>query len=220
MRVKANQNKPKQEQETLNYRSMMRLQPGDELRAMLKTKGVLLLDGQIEEGGAYTFNIGLLCLEATGCLNNKPLWIVLNSPGGEVNYGFAIYDTIKSLVDRGRTINIIGQGLVASMAVTIMQAGTRRYSLPHTQFLVHQVSKVIGIFGGTEASQAQEEVEELNRLNNITLAVIANRAGIGLEELKKLCRKTDYWLDAEKAKKLGTAGLIDEIVTVYPFFNF
>ncbi len=199
-----------------DYTTELLLEVGDEKRELLCGRGIIFLSGEIDEATAYSINLDIMYLDATGVLDDKPLTVILNSPGGSVNDGFAIYDTIKMLVAKGRQVDIIGTGLVASMATVIMQAGTRRLSLPHIQFLLHQVSKSIGFFGATEVSHVQEEGAELARLNNIVLKVISDRAGMELDELKNLCRKTDYWLDAEGAKKLGTNGLIDEIVLTIP----
>lgn len=199
-----------------NYTTELILEAGDEKRDFLGERGVLFLTGGIDEPTSYEINLNIMYLDATGSLDDKPLTVILNSPGGNVDDGLAIYDTLRMLVAKGRRVDIIGAGLVASMATVIMQAGTRRLSFPHTQFLVHQASKIIGFFGSSEISHVQEEVKELERLNNIVLKVISDRAGMELDELKNLCRKTDYWLDAEGAKKLGTNGLIDEIVLTLP----
>lgn len=199
-----------------DYETRLLLYEDDEKRNFLLERGIVFLTGAIDENQAYGFNRNLMYLDAAGFLDEKSLTIVLNSPGGKVDDGLAIYDILRMLVVKGRQVDIIGAGLVASTAAVIMQAGTRRLSLSHTQFLVHQVSKVIGFFGSAEISHVQEEVKELERINNIVFKILSDRVGMDLEELKKICQKTNFWLDAEGAKKLGTNGLIDEIVEKIP----
>lgn len=201
--------------DNLQYRSTMRLEPGDEKRYALAEKGVFIMDDEIDGSASYSITLNLMHRLLYGI--KTPVWLLLNSPGGNVSDGFAIYDEIKALTESGVIVNIVGRGRVASMATAIMQAGSRRYSLPHTQFLVHQVRNIIGFFEVEEVNQGKERVEETERLNDIVMGLIADRAGIELEKLKELSKKTDVWLDPKKAKELGTNGLIDEIITTLPF---
>lgn len=202
--------------EKKDYETHLNLDNGDEKIKFLLERGIIYLPGVIDEDTAYTFNVDVAYLDAAGFLDNHSLSVILNSPGGNVNDGLAIYDALRMLVAKGRRVDIVGIGLVASMATVIMQAGTKRLSLPHTQFLVHQVSQTIGFYGSEEVSQLKERTAELDRLNNVVLRVISDRAGISMDELKNLCEKKDYWLDAEGAKKMGANGLIDEIVLTLP----
>lgn len=202
-----------------DYKSIMKLQPGDEIRKFFQNEGVLVLDGEIDEGQAYNFYTKVLYMEFNGMFINRPLSIVLNSPGGHVNHGFAIYDSIKMLTDKKRSVDVYGLGLVASMGTVILQAGTRRYATPHTQFLVHQISEYIPFFMSEEVNQLTDRAAEAQRLNNIVMKVIADRAGIELEALKALCHKTNYWVDPEEARQLGSKGLIDEIIITPKFLK-
>lgn len=198
-----------------NYRQVMRLEPGDEQRYALADKGILILDDEIDGSASYSITLNFIHRHLLNI--DTTIWIILNSPGGDVAHGLAIYDAIRMLVEKGKTVNILGIGCVASMATAIMQAASRRYSLPHTQFLVHQVRHTIGFFEVEEVNQGKERIEEMERLNDIVMGLIANRAGIELVKLKELSKKTDIWLDPVKAKQLGSNGLIDEIVTGIPF---
>lgn len=199
-----------------DYRSVMRLMPGDEKRAALESRGIFFLD-EIDEVSSYMTNLNLLYNHQ--CQANTPIWMVLNSPGGEVGQGFAIFDTLTALARKGRQVNIVGVGYVASMATVIMQAGTKRYSLPNTQFLVHQVRQTIPFFRQEEVNEGRERQAEMDRINDISMKMIADRAGMDLEEIKKLSEKKDYWLDAQGALKFGRNGLIDEVVYEFPFFS-
>ncbi len=195
------------------YRSVMRLQPGDEKRILLAEKGILLLDDEIDDSAFHLLTVDLMYMYLTTI--PSPIWIVLNSPGGSVAQGLGIYDAIRMLVNKKKIVNIIGMGHVASMATAIMQAGTRRFSAPLTQFLIHQISQTI--IDTEEVNQSKDRVEETERLNDIVMGLIADRVGIGLVELKELSKKKDFWLDPVKAKNFGENGLIDEIITELPF---
>lgn len=200
--------------ESQEYRRIMRLQPGDEKRMALAEKGILFLE-EINESSSYLVTLDFIYKHL--CSINMTVWIILNSPGGGVGDGFAIHDAIKALGER-RTVNILGIGRVASMATAIMQAGTRRYSWPNTQFLVHQVREAPSFFNqGQEVNEGREKQQEMDRINDIVMGIIASRVGVDLGQIKKLSEKKEYWLDAEKARGFGSHGLIDEIVTGLPF---
>lgn len=185
----------------------------DEKRAILAEDGVLLFDGEIKEESPHVVFLELYELKKKR--PSKPTWLVLNSPGGYVHPGFAIHDIISMFVAEGMEINILGMGMVASMAASIIQAGSRRFSLPHTQFLIHQLSQT-KFYENEEVNEGRERVEELERINEINMKIISERAGIDLDKLKQLSKKKDYWLDAESAKNFGEHGLIDEIITEIP----
>lgn len=198
-----------------DYRKIMRLVPGDERRFALSDRGVLILDDEIDGSASYAFILDFLYRHLLGI--KTPIWLILKSPGGGVAEGLAIFDAMTALATAGQEVNVLGIGQVASMATTMMQAGTRRYSFPNTQFLVHQVRQTLPFFKQEEVNEGRERQAEMDRINDIVMKIIADRAGMGLEEIKRLSEKKDYWLDAQSAKKFGTNGLIDEVITTFPF---
>ena len=198
-----------------NYRKVMRLEPGDEKRYALAENGVIMICDEIDESAAYSITLDLVYRHLQK--DDKPIWTILNSPGGDVANGFAILDIFRAFAKANRQVNIVGIGHVASMATAIMQAGTRRYSLPNTQFLIHQVRQTLPFFKQEEVNEGRERQTEMDRVNDIVMKIIADRAGMGLGEIKKLSDKKDYWLNAQDALKFGTHGLIDEIITGFPF---
>lgn len=182
----------------------------------LSNNGVLFLDDDINDHLFQEFIRDLAHIHLEGYGNKeKPIRILLNSRGGNIRDGFAIYDAIRGYVKAGAEISIIGLGTVASMAVAIMQSAKTRYALPHTQFGIHQASK----FGGEseEVNVARERVTELDRLNRISMGILAERTGMNLEELLDLFKKTDKWYDVDAAKGFGKHGLIDQILPALPF---
>lgn len=197
------------------YRKIMRLEPGDEKRYALADKGILIMDDEIDGTASYSITLEFMHRHLSGI--DADVWLLLNSPGGDVAQGLAIYDAIRMLVEKGVVVNVLGMGHVASMATAIMQAASKRYSLPHTQFLVHQVRQTLPFFKQEEVNEGRERQQEMDRINDIVMKMIADRVGMSLAEIKRVSEKKDYWLDAVNAKKFGTNGLVDEIVTGFPF---
>jgi len=134
----------------------------------------------------------------------KPVEIVMNTPGGSVIDGFAIYDSIRHY-GKKMPINITVSGACMSMGVVILQAATFRRATENAQFLLHEVSY------GTRSnlSTQQDEHEQAMKLQDRLDQVIVQRSGIPLAELKQLIKRRDYALTAQEALKHN---LIDDIV--------
>ena len=135
----------------------------------------------------------------------KPVYIYLNSPGGEVNSGFAIYDTIRYIK---ADVRIITTGLCASIATIINLAAPKkhRYSMPNGRFLIHQP-----LIGGQIQGQAsdleitaREIIKTRKRLNEL----LAQECGQPLEKVEEDTTR-DYWMTAEEALEYG---LVTKIV--------
>lgn len=194
----------------------------------LRKRGVLFLDDEIDGSSFSKICRDIVYLGTGGSVldkslaldpqeeKKKPLWIVLCSVGGSVLYGFGIHDCIKMVVNWGREVNVLTIGFAASMATVILQAGTRRLALPNTQFLIHQASESIFSFK-EEVNQLKEKVQELERINRKIMDIIARRSVTDLEDLLALTNKTDVWFDCERARQLGSRGLIDEVIDTFPF---
>ena len=186
----------------------------DEKMLMLAERGIVVVSGEIAESAASIFFIATSFMQVTR--PGKPIWVMMNTPGGSATECFAICDLMKAITKQGIAINIVGVGLIASAGAALMQMGTKRYSLPHTQFLIHQASRQTDA-EMEELSQGEDRIQELKRKNKIFLSFISERTGMPLDKVIELAKKTDYWLDAEAAKQFGPYGLIDEIVDEYPF---
>lgn len=202
--------------EVLKYfepRRVIRMDSVDEKMEALAKKGIFFFGGPITEGVSYQLILNIGQLKKTE--PNKPIWLVMKSPGGFVDEGFAVYDAIKAFVKNGVEINILCMGLIASMGASILQAASRRYSFPNTQFMIHEVSQTI--MAREKASESDERNAEIKRINNIVLGHLAERTGLDLKKIKEDVHKTDVWLDAEGARNFGPNGLIDEVVDVFPF---
>lgn len=194
-------------------RRLVRLDLIDEKLQALADRGIILLSGLMGEGSS-----NMLFLTMSGlhmAKPTKPIWIILKSEGGYLEEGLAMIDVIRAFVKKGTEVNILGIGVIASMAAGVMQAGVKRYALPHTQFMIHEVSQEI--VARENASESEDRTTEIKRVNNIFLDIISTRSGVDRARLASDVRKKDLWLDAQQAKAFGPYGLIDEVVETYPF---
>jgi ATP-dependent Clp protease protease subunit len=143
----------------------------------------------------------LLFLEAES--PDKDINLYINSPGGVVSSGLAIYDTIQYIKPDVATICI---GLAASMGALLLAAGTKnkRYALPHARILIHQP---MGGFQG-QASDIDIQAREILKMKDILNRILVNHTG---QKPDKIAADTDrdYYMSAEEAKKYG---IIDEVV--------
>jgi len=199
-------------------RRMVALDSNTDKLEFLITKGIFFLLGYVDQRMASVFGLDVFYMLATVEDKTRPIWIIIDSPGGELTSGLAIYDTIRILVKSGRTVNILAMGDVSSMAGCIMQAGSRRYALPSTQFGVHQ-ARIGPSDEKTEVNEMKDNARELDRLNDIVLGLISGRTGMPMKELKRKSKKTDLNLNAQEALSFGPHGLIDEITEVPPFLS-
>ena len=166
----------------------------------LKTRQILL-SGEICEELAEKIIRQLLILEAD---NDKPIYIYVDSPGGDVYAGFAIFDTIRFI---NAPVYIIGTGLIASAAALILLSvpKERRLGLPHSSYLIHQPSS--GMKG--VATDIQIHAKEMEKTRAVINRIIAGQTGKPFEQVEKDTDR-DYWLDANEAVEYG---LISRIVT-------
>lgn len=185
----------------------------DEKIMTLAEKGIIMMSGEIVDGVASLFFITTSFMQITR--PGKPIWMLMNTPGGSATECFALCDLMRATTKRGTAINILGVGEIASAGVALMQMGTRRWSFPLTRYLIHQVKGRSG--DDEEVSQDEERLEEKKKINRIYMKLISERTGKSVDEIVELAKKTDYWLDADAAKSFGPHGLIDEIIEEYPF---
>lgn len=133
----------------------------------------------------------------------KDISIYINSPGGSVTAGLAIYDTMQFMTC---DVNTYCLGMAASMGAVLLAAGTRgkRYALPNSDIMIHQVS------GGAQgtASDVERTVEYMFKLKKRLIKILAHHTGKD-EEQVKLDSDRDYYMTAAEAKEYG---LVDEVV--------
>ncbi len=135
--------------------------------------------------------------------SKKDMHIYINSPGGSVTAGLAIYDTMQFVTC---DVNTYCMGMAASMGAVLLCAGTKgkRYALPNSDIMIHQVS------GGAQgqASDVERQVEFMFKLKRRLEAIIAHHTGKPVEQVHQDADR-DYYMSADEAKNYG---LVDEVV--------
>lgn len=165
----------------------------------LQTRSIML-SGEIDKESAEKVIKQMLILEAE---NDEPIKIFINSPGGDVEAGFAIFDMARFIKNE---VYMIGMGLVASAATLVLLAvpKERRIGLPNSSYLIHQpMSRMEGVATDIEIYANQLE-KTRDRLNSI----ISAQTGQPIEIVRKDTDR-DYWLDADAALSYG---LISRVV--------
>jgi ATP-dependent Clp protease protease subunit len=136
---------------------------------------------------------------------SKDIHFYIHSPGGDLHSALAIYDTMQFIKC---DIQTIGIGIVASAASVLLSAGTKgkRFALPNTEILLHQV--MAGPLAG-QAVEIEIAAKEIVKLKDRVNKILAKHTGQPLERIEKDTDR-DFWLSAEEAKEYG---LIDKILT-------
>lgn len=163
---------------------------------------IIFLGTPIDAQVANTIVAQLLFLDAQN--PNQEIRLYINSPGGEVDAGLAIYDTMQFVRAPVSTIVI---GMAASMAAVILAAGEkgRRYALPHSKVMIHQPWGGVRGTASDIAIQAQEILKAKKLLNEI----LSKHTGQPLERVERDTDR-DYYLSAQEALEYG---LIDQVVS-------
>lgn len=167
---------------------------------LLKTRSILL-SGEINKDSADKLIKDLLVLESE---SNEAVKLYINSPGGDVDAGYAIYDMIRFVKC---PVIIIGMGLVASAAALVLLAvpAERRVGLPNSSYLIHQpLSQMRG-----NATEIEIHALQLEKIKAKINKVISEATGKSLEQVAKDTDR-DHWLNAEEALEYG---LISKTVT-------
>lgn len=133
---------------------------------------------------------------------DAPIEFYINSPGGSVSAGLALYDVMHTI---NAPVNTTCVGLAASMGAVLLAGGTgTRSSLPHSRIMIHQVSSG---FRGT-AADINIQAKETNKLYDQLLNILSVHTKQTIQKLKKDCDR-DYYMSASEAKEYG---LIDEVI--------
>ena len=146
----------------------------------------------------------MVCAQLLGytAVSDKPILLVLSSPGGHVESGDMIHDMIKFVK---APVKILGAGWCASAGALIYAAGKKenRFALPNTRFLLHEPRGGVGGQASDVEIQAREIIRMRERLNKIFAAA----TGQTLERIKKDTDR-DHWMSAEEAREYGLVGKI------------
>lgn len=133
--------------------------------------------------------------------NSKEVTIYINSPGGEVISGLAVYDYISMMKAPVRTVCT---GTAASMGAILFLAGERREMLPHTRLMIHDPSYSHNDIGGRKPHEIQHELDKLNETRAALAKIIAEKTGKSLDEIYEVTASDTYY-SAEEAIEFGLA---------------
>ncbi len=169
----------------------------------LGAERILFLGQEVTDAVANSLVAQMLYLDSED--SAKPIYLYINSPGGSVTAGLAIYDTMKYVKSDVVTICV---GLAASMGAFLLSAGTKnkRLALPHSRIMIHQP------LGGTSQRQASDieiEANEILRIKEMLNRSMADMTGQSYEKIEKDTDR-DYFLSAKQAKEYG---LIDKVIS-------
>ncbi|MBQ47971.1 MAG: ATP-dependent Clp protease proteolytic subunit [Zetaproteobacteria bacterium] len=172
---------------------------------LLESRTLFISEG-INAAVAKTVVSQLLALDIE---SDKPIHMYLNSPGGEVNSGFAIYDTMRFIKSE---VKVITTGLCASIA-TIINCGApkqHRYSTPNSKFLIHQ--PLIGGQVQGQASDIEITAREIIKTRAKINKLLSDECGQSLGKVEEDTTR-DYWMSAEEAVEYGLASKIIENIS-------
>ena len=169
---------------------------------------IIMLSGPIEDDMANSIVAQLLFLDAQD--STKDIYLYINSPGGVVTSGMAIYDTMNFIKADVQTIVI---GMAASMASVLVSSGAKgkRFGLPHSQVLIHQPS------GGAQGQQTEIEIAatEILKTRKMINEILAENSGQPIEKINQDTER-DHYLTAQEAVDYG---LLDGIMENKPKAN-
>lgn len=166
---------------------------------------IVMIGQEITDALANTVIAQLLYLTTED--PKRDIQIFINSPGGYITAGLAIYDTIKFL---GCDVSTYCIGQAASMGALLLAAGTKgkRHALPHSRIMIHQPSG--GVMG--TSADIKLQAEEIIRLKAHLTQILCECTGASKEKILKDSDR-DFFMGPEEAIQYGSLGLIDEIVT-------
>ncbi len=172
-----------------------------DIYSRLLKERIIFLGGPIIDPIANSIIAQLLFLESED--EKKDIKLYINSPGGSVTAGMAVYDAMQYVKPDVSTVCV---GVAASMAAVLLAAGARgkRFVLPNSEILLHQV------MGGAEGQAIDIEISarHIVKIKDSLNKILAKHTGRPLSQVEKDTDR-DFWMDAEEAKKYG---IIDEII--------
>jgi len=172
-----------------------------DIYSRLLKERIVFLNGQVDDHSANLVTAQLLFLEAEG--PDKDIFLYINSPGGLVTAGMAIYDTMQYI---RCDVSTLCMGQAASMGAHLLAAGApgKRYALPNARVMIHQP---LGGFQG-QATDIEIHAREIIKLKERMNAMMAEHTGQPVEKIADDVER-DYFLTAEEAKAYG---LVDEVL--------
>ncbi len=177
------------------------MEPSADIYARLLKNRIVFLGSEVNDQVANFLTAQLLYLEAED--SEADIWLYINSPGGSVTAGMAIYDTMQLVAP---DVGTICMGLAASMGQFLLCAGApgKRFALPHARIMMHQPSA--GLQG--QAADIAIQAEQLKYIKSLLAGLIAEHTGQTVDQVN-IDSDRDRWFTAEEAKGHG---IIDSVV--------
>ncbi|HMD99084.1 MAG TPA: ATP-dependent Clp endopeptidase proteolytic subunit ClpP [Terriglobia bacterium] len=173
-----------------------------DIYSRLLRDNIIFIGTPIDDNVANVVTAQLLFLAAED--PEKDIWIYINSPGGVVTAGMAIYDTMQFIKPDVSTTCI---GHAASIAAVLLAAGKagKRFALPNSRVLIHQPS-MSGLSG--QATDIEIHAREILRIRQSLNEIMARHTGQPVEKVERDVER-DFWMDAQQAREYG---IVDEII--------
>ncbi len=173
-----------------------------DIYSRLLKDGIIFVGGPISDQMANAVIAQMLFLESQD--PKKDIQLYINSPGGSVTAGMAIYDTMQYVKP---DVNTMCVGVAASMAASLLASGAKgkRFALPNAEILIHQVH-IPGVEG--QASDIEIAAKQIMKIKANMNKLLVKHTGQPLSKIEKDTDR-DFWLTAEEAKKYG---IIDEVI--------
>lgn len=169
--------------------------------SMLLKERIIMLSDEVNDATASLVVAQMLYLDSVD--PDKDIQLYINSPGGSITSGFAIYDTMQHVKADVQTICV---GMAASMGAFLLAAGAKgkRFALPNSEIMIHQP------LGGTQgqATDIKIRTEWLLRIKNKLNVILSERTGQPLEKIERDVER-DFFMSAEEAKAYG---IVDDIM--------
>jgi len=174
----------------------------DHIYNRLLKERIIFLGSDVRDDNANAIAAQLLLLSAED--PEKDIWLYINSPGGSISAGMAIFDTMNWIPNDVATV---AMGMAASMGQFLLSAGEpgKRYATPHARVMMHQPS---GGIGGT-ASDIKIQAEQLLHIKKQMAELIAQHTGQTVDQIE-MDSDRDRWFTAEEAKEYG---FVDQVIT-------
>lgn len=176
----------------------------DPFSRLLKDR-IVFLSGEVTQESADLICAELLFLDAA---EEKEIKLYIDSPGGSVTAGFAIYDTMRLIKSK---VSTTGIGLCASMGAFLLSSGEpgMRSAAENCEIMIHQPLISGGLSGQT--SDISIEARHMEKMKEHLLSLMADQCGCSVEEMTEMTDRNN-WLTAKEAAAIGTKGLVDQVI--------
>lgn len=164
---------------------------------------IIVLNGEVREENTTPIIMQLLYLNSID--EKKPIYFYINSNGGSIDCGLAVYDTIKHIK---APVHTICCGFAASMGAFLLTCGARRSALKHAKILIHQPRINLDNVAYASQSHLNKLAEGLIDSRKVIEEIMANNIGVSVEKIHEDC-ENDHWMTSEEAKEYG---IIQDII--------